>query len=154
MVQWIYNSYKEHHKQFHDFVNDTTVFSGFHMSKLTGSLGRLQKLVFQFQQNTIQHVFVYDQVHMRFLYTLCLLSCGFPFVNGGTFTSAQYNPVASWMVNPQSANIRSPLIRFSKIPKFSVRYTSETRPPHALDINEILRNDMLLLLLILPHPLI
>ena len=45
------------------------------------------------------------------------------------FNWAQYKPTDSWIVKP-----RSPGSKFFSRPQFSVRHTSETRPPQALEI--------------------
>ena len=70
--------------------------------------------------------------------TSIFFNCFLPFVKGGTFTSAQYKPTVSCIVKPRSARIWSPGRSWFKIPQFSVRCWSETRPPHPFEMNVIL----------------
>ena len=62
--------------------------------------------------------------------TSTLLNCLLPLVKGGMFTSAQWSPTVSSMVNPLSARIKSPGSNFCNKPEFSVKYTSDVLPPH------------------------
>ena len=74
------------------------------------------------------------QKSLRAASTFILLNCLLPCVKCGSFTSAQYRPAVSWMVNPLSANTISPGNSFCNNPEFSVKCTSDVLPPQPCEI--------------------
>ena len=64
-------------------------------------------------------------------------SCFFPFVKAVIARSTRWDINVSCMVKQRTAIIRSPGIRFLKIPQFSVKNLSEVLPSHAFDTNDI-----------------